>query len=330
MQNSRIRLLWLGVILLGSLISAPVQAETLRIGAMPVGSGWYVAAATMEKTLETVLPGMDFEVVARGGGVSNPLVVQQGKAQIAISNVATSLWASKGELLYNGKPAPDIRALVGGLNPVFIGAIARKSYLEKNGFTTLKEILESGKPVNIMMKPPGSFIPPAVDIVLKAHGTSRKKIEADGGKIYQVAPAQMSSMIRDGRVDLYFDSVLRGHPTIQEISLTGGVTFLDLSDEATKALSEYGIRKANIPQWFEAQSGPTVGGDFGTQIIVNKSMSDDDAYKLTKAIVENMDKMAVDYPAWKAFVPEKAGLPENNGIPLHPGAIRYYKEKGWL
>ncbi len=330
MQNSGIRILWLAVILIVSVISAPVQAETYRIGAMPVGSGWYVAAAAMEKNLETVLAGMDFEVVARGGGVANPMVVQQGKAQLAISNVATSLWASKGQLLYEGKKAEDIRSLVGGLNPVFIGAIVRKEYLSENGFVTLKDILESGKPINIMMKPPGSFIPPAVDIVLAAHGLSRQQIEANGGKIYQVAPAQMSSLMRDGRVDLYFDSVLRGHPTIQEISLTGGVTFLDLSAEASAALAEYGIRKANIPKWFEAQNGPTVGGDFGTQIIANKSLPEDVAYRLTKAIVENIDKMAVDFPAWKAFVAEQAALSENNGIALHPGAIRYYKERGWL
>lgn len=331
MQNSGIRLLWFVVILVGSLISSPVSAEPFRIGAMRVGSGWYVAAASMEKNLEAVLPGLDFEVVARGGGVANPMVVQQGKAQLAISNVATSLWASKGQLLYNGKKASDIRSLVGGLNPVFIGAIVRNDFLKKNGFSTLKDIFESGKPVNIMMKPPGSFIPPAVDIVLKAHGLSREKIEANGGKIYQVAPSQMSSLIRDGRVDLYFDSILRGHPTIQEISLTGGVVFLDLSEEAAAALSEYGIRKENIPRWFDAaQNGSTVGGNFGTQIIAHKSLPEEIAYKITKALIENMDKIAVDFPAWKAFVPENVALPENNGIALHPGAIRYYEERGWL
>ena len=258
------------------------------------------------------------------------MVVQQGKAQIALSNVATSQWAMNGELLYAGKKAPDIRSLVGGLNPVFIGAIVRNDYMKENGFKTLKDILESGKPVHIMMKPPGSNIPPAVDVILKAHGSSVQKVKADGGGIIQVDSSQMAGMIRDGRVDIFFDTILRGHPTIQEISLTGDVSFIDLSPESIAALAKIGIVKGDIPKWFDIQKETTIGGDYGTHLIANKSLPDDVAYKITKAVVEHMDQLAAEFPAWKAFIREKAASPEKNGIPLHPGAIRYYKEIGLL
>lgn len=321
---------WSTAFLLGGAVTVSASAETIRIGAMPVGSGWYVAAAAVKKTLEETGTGLSAEVVARGGGVANPMVVQQGKAQIALSNVATSQWAMKGELLYAGQKAPDIRSLVGGLNPVFIGAIVRNEYLKANGFTTLKDILESGKPVTIMMKPPGSNIPPAVDAILKAHGTSVEKIKADGGRILQIDSSQMAGMIRSGRADLYFDTILRGHPTIQEISLTGDVSFIDLSPESTAALAEIGIVKDEIPKWFDIQKENTIGGDYGTHLIAHKDVSEEVAYKITKAVVEHMDKLAAAFPAWKAFVREKAASPEKNGIPLHPGAIRYYKEIGLL
>ena len=321
---------WSAGLLLGGAMALSAAAETIRVGAMPVGSGWYVAAAAMKKTLQEVGTGLDLDIIARGGGVANPMVVQQGKAQIAISNVATSQWAMKGELLYAGRKAPDIRSLVGGLNPVFIGAIVRNEYMQSNGFKTLKDILESGKPVNILMKPPGSNIPPAVDVILKAHGSSIAKIKKDGGRIIQVESAQMSGMIRDGRADLYFDTILAGHPTIQEITLTGGVSFTDLSPESIAALAEIGIDKGEIPKWFTVQTETTIGGDYGTHLIANKSLSDEAAYKITKAVIENMDKLSAEFPAWKAFVREKAASPEKNGIPLHPGAVRYYKEIGLL
>lgn len=321
---------WTSGILLGSLVAISASAETVRIGAMPVGSGWYVAAATLKKTLEETVPGLDLEVIARGGGVANPMVVQNGRAQLALSNVATSQWAYKGQLLYEGQKATDIRSLVGGLNPVFVGAIVRNDYLKDNGFASLKDILESGKPVNILMKPPGSNIPPVVDIILKAHGTSRKDIEARGGRFIQIDSAQMASVIRDGRADLYFDTVLRGHPTIQEISLTGDVSFLNLSEESLQALAEFAVVKGEIPRWFEIQKETTIGGDYGTHLIAHKDLPEETAYRITKAVVENMAKMAAEFPAWQAFVPEKAGSPEKNGIPLHPGAERYYKEKGQL
>ncbi len=317
-------------IALGCFTAFAAHAESLRVGAMPVGSGWYVAAAALKKTIESSGSGLDIEIVARGGGVANPMVVQQGKAQIALSNVATSQWAMNGQLLYAGKQAPDIRSLVGGLNPVFIGAIVRNAYMKEHGFKSLKEILESGKPVNIMMKPPGSNIPPAVDIILAAHGTSRDQIQANGGRIIQVVPTQMAGMIRDGRADIYFDTILRGHPTIQEITLTGDVSFLDLSDESLSALGKVGIVRGEIPKWFDAQTQPTVGGNYGTHLIAHKDLSDDTAYTITKMVIENMDKLAAEFPAWKAFKPAGAAAPENNGIPMHPGAVRYYREKGLL
>lgn len=305
-------------------------AQSLAIGAMPVGSGWYVGAAAYKKAVEASGSGFKMEVVPRGGGVANPMVVEQKKVDVAISNVATSQWARDGILLYKGKSAGNIRSIVGGLNPVYIGAIVRKKFMEENGFKTLKDILESGKAVNILMKPPGSNIPPAVEVVLEAHGTSIEKIKGNGGQIVQVNPTQMASIIRDGRADLYFDTILRGHPTITEIVLTGDVMFLDISDEGLAALSKIGLKRGTIPKWFEGQGSAVQGADFGTHLIVHKDMADKDAYELTKLFVENVATISDEFKAWKAFKPENATTPENNGIAMHPGALRFYKEKGLL
>lgn len=321
---------WSACLVMGTLITVSAHAQNYSIGSMPIGSGWYVAAAALKNVIEAEVDGSSIEIIARGGGVANPMVVQNGRADIALSNVTTSLWASKGRLLYEGQEAPDIRSLVGGLNPVYIGAIVRNNYLEEHGFSSLKDILESDVAVNIMMKPPGSNIPPAVDLILEAHGMTRPDIEDRGGRIIQIDSSQMSSMMRDGRADLYFDTILRGHPTIQEISLTADVRFMDLSEEASALLSENGLQIGEIPQWFDAQTEPTLGADFGTHLITHKNMPDDMAYRITKAVVERMDTLAKEYPAWNAFVRENAAKAETNGVPLHPGAERYYKEIGLL
>ena len=306
-----------------------LAAETLKIGAMPVGSGWYVAASTLDKTLKPVLKGRTIEVIPRGGGVANPVVVNTGKADIALSNVQTSLFAASGGDPYNGKKATKIRALVGGLNPVFIGAMVRNDFIKKTGLDTLDKILTSGKPIRIVMKPQGSNIPPAVDAILGAYGLDRAKIKANGGEIIQVAPAQIPAILRDGRADILFDTVLKGHPMITEVSLTGDVRFLDISDRARKALAEAGVKPSIIPQWFKGQNGPTKSGDFGTVLIASSDLPDDVAYQITKTVIENMPEMAKNYPAWKNFKAKEAAKKENTGIPLHPGAARYYKERGF-
>lgn len=318
-----------GIAIAGMAAAGASAAEPLKIGAMPVGSGWYVAASTLEKNLKPVLQGRSIEVIPRGGGVANPVVVETGKADIALSNVQTSVLAARGDDLYKGQKAANIRALVGGLNPVFIGAMVRNDFIQKSGLDTLDKILSSGKPLRIVMKPQGSNIPPAVDTVLAAYGLDRAKIKANGGDIIQVAPAQIPAVLRDGRADILFDTILKGHPMITEVSLTADVRFLDFSDKAIKALAQTGVKPSKIPQWFKGQGGPTQSGDFGTVLIAHASLPDEVAYQITKTVIEKMSEMAKDYPAWANFKAEEAAKKENTGIPLHPGAARYFKERGF-
>lgn len=309
---------------------AAFAADTIRIGAMPVGSGWYVAAAAIEQALKPVMGSTPVEVIARGGGVANPMVVEQGKAEIAMSNVATSVWAMNGEELYQGKKATNIRSLVGGLNPVYMAAIVKNDFIKKTGLDTMDKIFTSGKPIRIVMKPQGSNVPPTVDLILAAYGLDRAKIKAQGGEIIQVNPEQTPDIMREGRADILLDTVLKGHPMITEVALTADVTFMDLSEKALKKLSENGLKAAKYPEWFKGQKGPTWGADFGTHLIARADLPDDVAYKVVKTFIEKRDDLVKAYPAFGAFNAKDAAKPENNGIPLHPGAAKYYKEQGMM
>ncbi len=146
----------------------------------------------------------------------------------------------------------------------------------------------------------------------------------------QVAPAQIPDIIREGRADILLDTVLKGHPMITEVSLTGDIRFIDLSEKARAKLAENGVKPAQFPEWFKGQSGPTWGADFGTELIARDDLPDDIAYTVVKTFIEKRDDLARAYPAFKAFDPKGAAKPENPGIPLHPGAVKYYKEKGLM
>ncbi len=327
-MNRRILFALVAAVLASS--SGASAADPLRIGAMPIGSGWYVAAAAMEQALKQALPGRQIEVIARGGGVANPMVIEQGKAEIALSNVATSVWAMKGEQLYNGTKAPRIRGLIGGLNPVYMAMIVRNDFIKKTGADTMDKIFASGKPLRIVMKPQGSNVPPTVDMVLAAYGTDRAKIKAAGGEIIQVNPEQIPDVLREGRADILFDVTSKGHPMITEIALTADVSFLDLSEKALAKIAENGVKPAKYPEWFKGQKGPTWGGDFGTALIARDDLPDDVAYLIVKTLIEKRAELAKAYPAFSDFDPKEAAKPENLGIPLHPGAARYYKENGMM
>jgi TRAP transporter TAXI family solute receptor len=314
------------------IIPLGARAETIKIQAMRLGSSWYVFGATLSTLLKDNLPaGTNMEVVPKGGGVGNPISVSKDPSKIGLANVATVVWAWNGHpVVYKGKQYRNIRALVGGLNSVWITAMAREAYIKQTGNDTLEKILLTGTPVRVVMKPAGSSVPVVADMVLKAMGTGRDKIVADGGKIIQVSAKQIPALVRDNRVDLYFESALKGHPVVTETSLTGNVRFLDMPDGVLQELAEEGLNPVPLPQWFKGQSGPTKALDMGTLLIANEKLSDERAYQITKTLCENKKAMASAHKAWSNFIPEDAWRTEKTGIPLHPGAVRYYKEKGWM
>jgi hypothetical protein len=312
--------------------AAHAQSQNeLKFGAMPLNTWWYVAGASITSLVQPSLPqGTRMEVLARGGGIANPVVVNENKAQVALANVATSNWAWNGEAeIYKGKQHREIRALVGGINSVWIVAMLREEYIKRTGNDTLEKAL-ADKSIRIIMKPAGSSVPPVVRMVLDSLGTSLDKIRASGGQLIQVDATQTTSMLREGRADLYFESATKDHPAVTEVTLTADMRFVDLPERSLAHLAQHGLKPSPMPQWFKGQSGPTKGVDLGTNLIANKDLAEPVAYVLTKTVVENKEKLVGAHKAFEQFVPEDAWKPENNGIPLHPGAARYYRERGWL
>jgi len=327
------RILMLAGALSAALAIGPAQAQAtldLKIGAMPLNTWWYVAGGAIANLVQPTLPsGAKIEVLARGGGIANPVVANENKAQIAFTNVATAAWAWMGEEeIYKGKKHQDIRSLVGGINPIWVVAMLREDYIKKTGNDTLEKAL-ADKSLRIIMKPAGSSVPPVARMVLQSHGQSIDTYKQDG-RLIQVDAAQTTSMLRDGRADLYFESAPRGHPAVTELTLTVDMRFIDYPQKALDTLARNGLKVVSMPALYKGQNGPTKTVDLGTSILANKNLPDDIAYLVTKTVVENKADLVKAHQAFNDFTPEDAWKPENNGIPLHPGAERYYKERGWI
>ncbi len=311
---------------------ATAHGEELKFGAMPLGSIWYVFAASFTKYITPQLPaGSSVDIIARGGGIGNPIVVNDKKADVALANVCTSVWAMEGEQeIYKGKKYPDIRSLLGGLNEVWLVAMLTEDYIKRTGNDTLEKALTSRNPPRVIMKPAGSTVPPTVRMVFEGLGLTLDQYKSGGGEIIQVSVQQIPSMMRDGRADLYFESASPGHPATTEVTLTVPVRFVDLPEKSLSLMAKNGLKVSPMPQFFKGQSGQVKAVDFGTNLIVHKDMPDDLAYAITKAIIENRDAIVAENKAMSGFVAKDAWRPENNGAPLHPGAIKYYREKGWM
>ena len=322
---------WLvGLLLLLSALGGP--AEDVRLASMRLGTSWYVFGATLYKLMAKEMPaGTRLEIMAKGGGISNPLLVDLGKAEVALANRATAVWAHDGHpLVYQGRKHEGLRVLVGGLNAVPVTAIVREAYVKRTGKDTLEKIFTGKDPVRVVMKPKGSSVPVVADLILDALGTSRETIRQNGGRILQVSAKQIPNLLRNGQADVYFESAPKGHPTVTEISLTVPIRFLDLPDRVRTRLAAAGLRETEIPKSWKGQDAPTKAVDLGTVIITHQRLPEDLAYLFTKTICENQQRLAKAHKAWARFNPREAWKLENTGIALHPGAERYYRERGWM
>jgi TRAP transporter TAXI family solute receptor len=305
--------------------------DPLVIAAMPPGSSWYVFAATLGQLLEAQLPGKSIEIFARGGGTGNPALVERGKAAIGLCQVATAIWAWNGlPLAFHGVKHRRIRALVGGLNSVWMTVAAREEYMRRSGHTNLAAMLRAHPAPRIIMKPPGSTVPVVADMILEYYSLTREQIRNNGGQILQVAVNQIPEMLADGRADVYFETAIKGHPALTEAATTAGIQFLDFEKGLLDYLGGQGMTPRPLPAWFKGQTRPVAAVDCGTVLIARDDLADDLAYLITKTLCEKRDVMLQAHKAWADFHPPNSHRPELTGVPLHPGAERYHKDRQWL
>lgn len=300
--------------------------------AMRVGTGWYVWGATISKLLEKVLPhGSSVELLSGGGGIANPLILANGKADIGISSICSTRWAYDGIMMYKGKESKTLRALTGGFAKIWVMQYWREDFIKKTGIDSLEKLAEKKYPIRVITKTKGSLIPPTAELMLAQYGMSFEKIKKWGGAHIQVAGGQIPVLIRDGRADLSFEAAFKGHPATTEATMTADLRLVGLPDRVIKNFAKYGMWGDTMPaNSYRLQTKPIKSILQPPLLATTQKLPEEIAYLVTKVVCENKDEMVAAHAAWKVFQPEKSWELRNTGIPLHSGAERYYRERGWM
>ncbi len=313
--------------LVGAGAAAAQQPVNLAFATLSQGSAWYVYGATMADLLRRALPaGSNVDVKPFSGGVGNAKLVAKGETPLALSFTVTNRWAFEGKEAYDTR-LENIRGLVGGLDTYYLAVIAAR----RLDIASLKDIKDRKLAVRLFSQPVGSLGEFASRQVLRAYGLSYADLKALGGSDTHVGYNVIVDAFKDGRADLLIAVVTPRHPSITEITTFADVKFLELEPERIKGLTQLGYKPATMPaDTFknQPQAVQTVG--FPTVLIASTSLPEPVAYTITKTICENKDALVRGHAALAAFEPEAAWKPEEVGIPLHPGAERYYREKGWM
>ena len=305
----------------------PAAPVSLAFATLDTGSAWYVYGATMAELLRKSLPaGSNIDVKPRAGGVGNPKLVAKNETPLGFGFTVTNRWAAEGREAYTEK-LDNLRALVGGLDTYYLVAVATR----KLGIGSVREIRDKKLGVKVYTQPVGSLGEFAGRQLLRATGIGYNEIKGWGGSTQHVGYNIIVDAFKDGRADVLFAVITPKHPSVSEIVTSVDVKFLGLDAETAKALLPLGYTAATMPpDTFKGQSEPVSTVGFPTVLITNKELPEPIAYTVTKTIVENKDALVRGHAGLAEFDPKTAWQPEKVGIPLHPGAERAYREKGWM
>jgi len=266
--------------------------------------------------------GIRCTVEATGGSVFNINAVLAGDLEFGIAQSDRQYQAVKGEAEWKDKgPQKDLRAVF-SLHPEAVTLVAA----EDAGIKTLADL--KGKRVNIG-NPGSGQLQNAID-VLKAFGISwEKDIKAE-----QAKAAEAPGLLQDGRIDAFFYTV--GHPSGAIKEATAGhrkVRIVPIDgapiDALLKKYPYYAEAMIPITMYERAtnkENVPTVG--VKATLITSAKTPDDVVYAIVKEVFENLESFKTLHPAYEALT--KSTMLEGLSAPFHPGAEKYFKEKGLL
>ncbi len=321
----------LGVLLAMSGAMAQQKPVSLTWTAGPVGGGWYQMAGGIAELIRDTT-GMTVKVIP-GGGTQNPPIIDKGDAEMGwgLPPVLNAAW--NGEDPYDkpphgGKKMQNLRAIAGGMSiNTFHFYVAAESPIK-----TMDEVFKQKKAVRIAVSPAGTSDEWVFRKVMAYYGTDYKNLEAAGFKFFRGSYTEQAANFKDRNVDATFTFLALPGAAVTEASIGRSLRLLNFPPGLLDSLAKFGLGSGKIPKGTYPKAAnadeEVTSATMGSVIVANKTVPDDVAYTLAKAINENVDRFRKIHASLQPYQPSLG--PTATAIPLHPGAEKYYKEKGLL
>ena len=307
-----------------ALWSAPAAAQQkfVTIGTGGVTGVYYAAGGAICRLVnkDRAKHGIRCSVESTGGSVFNVNTIKAGELDLGFTQSDVQYNAAKGLTQFKeGGAYGDLRAVF-SVHPEPFTVLARKEANAK----TLADL--KGKRFNIGN--PGSGTRSSMEELMLALGWKM----SDFSLASELKADEHGPALCDGKIDGFFYGV--GHPSanIQDPTTTCGAKLVSITGPAVDKLvaDKPYYAKAQIPGGLYPNNpdGATTYGVLAT-IVTSAKVPSETVYQVVKAVFENFDEFKKLHPALANLKPENM-VKDGLSAPLHEGATRYYKEKGWV
>lgn len=263
-------------------------------------------------------PGLIATAVASNGSVANINGIMGGNLESGFSQSDVAYWAYTGTGVFEGRPAAADLRTIANLYPESIHLVARAD----SGIASVADL--KGKKVSL--DEPGSGTLVDARLILAAWGLSETDITPE-----YLKPNQAADLMRDGHMDAFF--FVGGFPAgaIAELASSRDITLVPLAGpEAEGVVKDYGFFAENV-----VPAGTYKGVDHdvqtlavGAQWVTSASQPEALVYDITKALWNENSRRLLDAGHAKGREIRLETALDGVGVPLHPGAERFYREAG--
>lgn len=263
--------------------------------------------------------GIRCSAESTGGSIYNINTIRAGELEFGVAQSDWQYHAYHGTSKFEDQGKfEDLRAVF-SVHPEPVTIIARGDA----GVTNVTDL--KGKRVNIGN--PGSGTRGTWEVMEAALGWSRDDLKLAA----EMKSAETAQAVCDGKIDAYFWLV--GHPSAltQESLATCDAVLVNATGDAIDKLvadNPY-YRTATIPAGMYGDNPDISTFGVGATFVSSASVSDEVVYTVVKAVFENFDQFKALHPAF-ANLKEEEMIKDGLSAPLHDGAVKYYKERGWM
>jgi TRAP transporter TAXI family solute receptor len=308
----------IGLIAASLVAAASAQAQNLSIATGGTGGVYYPLGGGMAAVLSKYVQGMQATAEVTGGSVANLQLIGTGKPYLGMTMADATLDAFKGEDKFKGHPVPVRTLLVMYPNRMHVVTV------EGTGINSMKDL----KGRRVSTGSGGSATEVMAFRVIEAAGLDKDK----DMRRERLGVAESVNAIKDRKIDAFF--WVGGLPTaaVTDLANTPGVKIkmIDHADAVAAMNKKYGplyVQDVIAKTVYRGMDADNRIASVNNLLVAHQSMDDKTAYDIVKAVFDHRDELIRVHKEAENITLEGQKT-SASPVPWHPGAIKYFAEKG--
>jgi TRAP transporter TAXI family solute receptor len=301
----------------GFAAGAAKAQEFVNILTGGTSGAYYPIGVALSNVYAKAIPNAKVSVQPTKASVENLNLLNSGKGEVAftLGDSLSDAWNGKAEAGFSSKLS-NLRAIA-SIYPNYIQIVATAD----SGIKTLADL--KGKRISVGAPKSGTEL--NARAVLGAAGLKY----ADFAKVEYLGFGESVDLMKNRQIDVTLQSAALGVASIRDLASSVPITVVAVPADVVKKVGDAAYVATTIPaNTYTGQSADVPAVAVNNFLVTNQKVSEDLVYKMTKAMFENLDALTAAHAAAKAITLEKAPL--NSPVPLHPGAAKFYREKGLI